>query len=139
VTNETLTQYRKLAESHTGRAAGIILELLTEMEKLRRLKLRTGMHPIGAMEPWPYEPHVGIPLAEIPEDYLLKWLGRQSRNALLFDISLGTIAQRDLKLYDYISKLATPPQPETIETSETLPQTETPTATGGSGTDDGTP
>ena len=131
LTRERLKEIRGLAESHQGKAAGIILELLDDMEKLRALKFRAGLAPVSVTDPWPYHPHLDKTFAEVPEADLIAWRDQHSRETLLHDICLGIIAARDLKLYDLIGKLATPPappkepEPNAIKTEPTaLPDTE---------------
>lgn len=114
---ERLKRARKLAEEHPGKASRIILALCDEVDKLRRMTLRKGLAPIGAEEPWPYEPYLGVPMCEVPEDHLIDWMKRQNRKGIRFDVDYAAVALRDLLLYDYIYKLATP-IPETPPVAE---------------------
>jgi hypothetical protein len=135
ITQQRLKEIRGLAESHAGKASGIILELLDDMEKLRALKFRSGLAPVGVLDPWPYHPHLDKTFAEVPEEDLIAWRDSRSRDVLMHDICLGIIAARDLKLYDLITKLATPipttppkePEHNAIKTerqSEPIPDTD---------------
>jgi hypothetical protein len=116
ITKERLKEIRGQAESHTGKASGIILELLDDMEKLRALKFRAGLAPTGVNDPWPYHPHLDKTFAEVPEEDLIAWRDSRSRDVLMHDICLGIIAARDLKLYDLITQLARKPKVESIKT-----------------------
>jgi hypothetical protein len=102
MTLDRINKAKALAEAHGGKSGKIILDLVAEIERLRKFALRRGTHPVSVTDPWPYKPHYGVPLCEVPEDYLLAWAAERRRNVLLFDWGLGVIAKRDLALFDLI-------------------------------------
>jgi hypothetical protein len=105
MTQDRINKARSIAEKHPGhKASRIIIELCTELERLRRLTLRTGMHPVGNLEAWPYHPHLGEPLCDLDDDFLRDWAAQRSRRVLMHDYVVGIIALRDLRLCELIAK-----------------------------------
>jgi hypothetical protein len=122
MTQDRINKAKALAEAHGGKSGKIILDLVAEIERLRRLTLRTGMHPVGNLEAWPYHPHLGKPLCDLDDDFLRDWAAQRSRRVLMHDCVVGIIALRDLRLCELIAKhLKTNGQPD-IKT-ETCPET----------------
>jgi hypothetical protein len=127
MTAETLAKYRALAEKRSWRKSGrVVLDLLDEIDRLRALWDRNQVQRgvVSDESLMPFGQYKGERLANVPEDYLLWWLKQNNRDALQIDADFGKhptnfIAQRKLKIYDYIQQRIANETAETqLEVSE---------------------
>lgn len=123
ITQDKLDKAKALAETHGKKSGKIILDLVTEVERLRRMTLRKGTHPVSETDPWPYNPHLGTQICDLDDEFLKAWVDARSRAALNFDVAYAVVAERDLALYDLIVKHLKTNGIKTKDPTASIPQT----------------
>lgn len=129
MTQQTLEEYRAMAEQHGDRrSAKIVLKLLDEVVRLRHLWNRNEIrrNQVSDESLMPFGQYKGERMVDVPEDYLVWWQKENNRDGLKLDAEFAPVprnyvAQRKLRIYDYIQQRI---DDETRETEAELSEAE---------------